>query len=178
MKADEIGVLIIDDDKHFRALLQAVLEAFGVRRIAQARDGHEALSLLPNFKADIAITDMRMDPMNGIDLVLRLRHDSKSPDPFLPIIMVSAYDGKETVAAARDAGVHEFMVKPVSAKDIVSRMAHIIDNPPLFIRTKGYFGPDRRRRRHLQEWGAGSRLTAAYADWPRLEAEKTANQLN
>jgi hypothetical protein len=50
------------------------------------------------------------------------------------------------VEAARDAGVTEFLVKPITAHSLFSRIAEIIERPRAFVRCEGYFGPDRRRK--------------------------------
>jgi DNA-binding response OmpR family regulator len=60
--------------------------------------------------------------------------------------MLSGYTEYRRVTEARDAGVNEFLAKPISAKALYQRFASIIDNPRPFIRTKHYFGPDRRRQ--------------------------------
>jgi response regulator RpfG family c-di-GMP phosphodiesterase len=75
-----------------------------------------------------------------------VRNAPDSPNPFIPIIMVSGYSSKECVNAARDAGVTEFLAKPVSSKAILSRLVAVIESPRPFVRTKTYFGPCRRRR--------------------------------
>ena len=61
---------------------------------------------------------------------------------------INRRDNTETqrVVEARDAGINEFLAKPISAKAIYLRIASIIDRPRSFIRTKAYFGPDRRRQ--------------------------------
>jgi CheY-like chemotaxis protein len=87
-----------------------------------------------------------MAPMDGLALTRFLRTSPASPDPFLPIIMITGFADRERVHAARDAGVTEFLVKPISAAALFSRIYSIIANPRPFVRIGGYFGPDRRRR--------------------------------
>jgi len=60
--------------------------------------------------------------------------------------MLSGYTEYGRVIEARDAGVNEFLAKPISAKALYQRFAAIIDNPHLFIRAKHYFRPGRRRQ--------------------------------
>jgi len=59
--------------------------------------------------------------------------------------MLTGHSEKKRVIAARDAGVTEFLAKPISAKALYQRILNIVANPRPFIRTKNYFGPDRRR---------------------------------
>jgi len=59
--------------------------------------------------------------------------------------MVTGHTEKSRVMAARDAGVTEFLAKPISAKALYQRIVNVVANPRPFIKTKSYFGPDRRR---------------------------------
>jgi DNA-binding response OmpR family regulator len=59
--------------------------------------------------------------------------------------MLTAHSDKRRVTMARDAGVTEFLAKPVSAKALYQRVMNCVANPRPFIKTRNYFGPDRRR---------------------------------
>ena len=87
-----------------------------------------------------------MEPLDGLDFVRLVRTAKDSPNPYVPIIMLSGYTEYRRVTEARDAGINEFLAKPISARALYLRFASIIDNPRPFIRTKSYFGPDRRRQ--------------------------------
>jgi two-component system, chemotaxis family, chemotaxis protein CheY len=58
---------------------------------------------------------------------------------------VTGHSEKKRVISARDAGVTEFLAKPISAKSLYHRILNIVINPRPFIKSKNYFGPDRRR---------------------------------
>jgi DNA-binding response OmpR family regulator len=75
-----------------------------------------------------------------------VRTDDDSPNMFLPIIMMTGHTERARIFSARDAGVTEFLAKPVTAKSLLMRLTNIIEHPRPFVRAKGYFGPDRRRR--------------------------------
>jgi len=64
----------------------------------------------------------------------------------VPIIMLTGYTEMHRVTEARDAGVNEFLAKPVSAKKLYSRIVAIIEHNRNFIKIKQFFGPDRRRK--------------------------------
>jgi len=87
-----------------------------------------------------------MDRLNGIEFTRMVRTDEDSPDRFVPIIMLTCYTEKARVFEARDAGVTEFMAKPVSAQSLYDRIASVIEGPRRFVEVGSYFGPDRRRR--------------------------------
>ena len=59
--------------------------------------------------------------------------------------MLTGHSEKKRVVSARDAGVTEFLAKPISAKGLYQRIVNVVANPRPFIKTKTYFGPDRRR---------------------------------
>jgi len=60
--------------------------------------------------------------------------------------MLTGHTEMNRVVEARDAGVHEFLAKPISVKGLYSRIRSIIERPRPFVRAGLYFGPDRRRR--------------------------------
>ncbi len=143
---DNIRVLVLDDNRHMRSLVKSILHALGVKEIREASDAPEAFKELQHFHADIIIADWYMEPLDGLDFVRLVRTAKDSPNPYVPIIMLTGYTEYQRVCEARDAGVNEFLAKPISAKALYMRFASIIDNPRAFIRTKTYFGPDRRRQ--------------------------------
>lgn len=144
---ESLSFLIIDDNVHMRTLIRQILYGLNVKRLTESADGAQALKELRVRMPDIVLTDWRMSPIDGIELTRFIRQSSDSPNPFVPIIMISAYSEKQRVTEARDAGINEFVVKPFSAKLLYTRLWSVIDNPRPFVRTKSYFGPDRRRRR-------------------------------
>lgn len=141
-----LNFLVVDDNKHMRALVKSILHALGVKSILEAGDGADAFKELRHFPADVIICDWSMSPLDGLDFVRMVRTGSDSPNPFVPIIMLTGHTEMHRVMEARDSGVHEFLAKPISAKGIYSRIRAIIESPRPFIRAGLYFGPDRRRK--------------------------------
>jgi two-component system chemotaxis response regulator CheY len=141
----QLSVLLVEDNFTMRSLLRDVLVAFGISDITSVSDGGRAWRVLQEFPADIAIVDWNMRPVSGLQLVKRIRQAADSPNPFLPIIMLTAYSEQRRVMAGRDAGVTEFLVKPVTPARLYGRIAAIIEQNRGFIRSQDYFGPDRRR---------------------------------
>ena len=138
--------MVVDDNRHMRALIKSLLHALGIKRIADAAGAPEAFKELKHFSADLIITDWHMEPLDGLDFVRLVRTADDSPNPYVPIIMLTGHTEAHRVMEARDAGVNEFLSKPISARGLFSRMLKVIDDPRQFVRTKTYFGPDRRRR--------------------------------
>jgi two-component system, chemotaxis family, chemotaxis protein CheY len=140
-----IQVLLVDDNPHMRTIASAVLKSAGVRKVLEAGDGGAALQLLRDHPVDLAIVDYKMFPLDGVAFTRLVRNSPDSANPYLPIIMMTGHSGKERVYEARDAGVTEFLVKPITAKAVLDRIQSVIWKPRPFVKTEGYFGPDRRR---------------------------------
>jgi two-component system, chemotaxis family, chemotaxis protein CheY len=108
---------------------------------------------------DIVMTDLSMEPLDGIDFVRLIRNSPDSPNQMIPIVMVTGHSTQKRVAEARDAGVTEFLTKPVTARGVIERINEVVEHPRPFIRTESYFGPDRRRRVDHDYSGAMRRST-------------------
>lgn len=143
---ENLKALIVEDNAHMRALLRALLNSVGIRDVAEAAHGGTALDVLRQRRSDLVLSDMAMSPMDGLEFTRRVRNDEQSPNPFVPIIMITGHTEKHRVEAARDAGVTEFLAKPITAHNLFSRIAKIVEQPRAFVRCDSYFGPDRRRR--------------------------------
>jgi len=149
-----LRILLVDDHAGMRRLLRAILQAFGIRKIAEAETVAEALEKLREFQPDIAIVDYLFHQGNGLTFVKAVR--GGEIDPLLPIVMVTGSSTGELVAAAREAGVTEFVAKPVRPEALRLRLNEIVLRPRNFIRSATFFGPDRRRNKKAAMPGAVS----------------------
>ncbi len=143
---ERLNFLVVDDNSYMRFLVGSVLRALGARHIEEATDGADAYARLGTYAADVVICNWQMSPMDGLEFVRLLRTDTNSPNPFVPVIMLTAHTEAKRVVEARDAGVSEILAKPFSAHQLYSRIRAIIEHPRPFIRAQTYVGPDRRRR--------------------------------
>jgi CheY-like chemotaxis protein len=146
IRFDKLRVLVVDDNQHMRKLVVAVLQAVGVRDMFEAPDGEHAWKHLRESNPDVIILDWQMDGMTGLEFARLVRGSPRSPNVFVPIIMLTGHTHIDQVRQARDAGVNEFLAKPVSVKAILARLVNVIEHPRPYIRTDSYFGPCRRRR--------------------------------
>jgi len=142
-----LSVLIVDQSAPMRSLVKQILYSFRIRSIVECSNGAQALKELKHFHADVLITDWMMEPVNGLNLTREIRAGDESGNQYLPIIMLSGHTELESVMEARDAGINEFVAKPVSVSALLSRLMLIIENPRPFVRTEEYFGPSRRRKK-------------------------------
>jgi two-component system, chemotaxis family, chemotaxis protein CheY len=140
-----LSVLVVEDNAHMRKLVCSLLKALGGIETMEAGSTGQAWDVVQKRRPDVIVLDWMLGEESGIHFARKLRAQSTSPTPFVPIIMLTAYSSAEHVREARDAGVNEFLVKPVSVAAIYSRLLMVTQNPRPYIRTETYFGPCRRR---------------------------------
>ena len=137
--------LVIDDNTFMRRVIRALLHGFGAREVFEAEDGAAGLESFMAHGPDVVILDWEMPILDGLEVARMIRTPANSINPYTPIIMVSGHSEKNRVNQARDAGVNEFLAKPISSKALYDRVFAVIAHPRNFVRTKTFFGPDRRR---------------------------------
>ncbi|MDF1544446.1 MAG: sigma-54 dependent transcriptional regulator [bacterium] len=101
-------LLIVDDESSQRALLAGFLTKNGFT-IEQAASGEEAIAIYPKFFSPIALVDLKMPGMGGLELIGKL----KEINPFIQIIVLTAFGSVETAVSAMRAGANDYLTKPV-----------------------------------------------------------------
>ena len=142
-----LQIMVVDDNRPTRTLIQRVLTSLGTGKVVEADNAQHAMGLIRMDLPDIILVDYRMDGIDGVKFVRELRTAEGAPNPYIPIIMVTANGDRPAVEAARDAGVNEFVAKPISVSLLANRLAAVIEKARPFVKTPDYFGPDRRRRK-------------------------------
>jgi two-component system chemotaxis response regulator CheY len=141
----DIHVLVVDDNKQMRFLLRCLLRAGGITDVSEAETASDAFGIMGCRPVDLIIVDWMMQPIDGLAFTRMVRWDAKSPNPYVPLLMLTAHTETSRVAAARDAGVSGFVKKPISARVLFDRMTSALTDTRLFIKTDSFMGPDRRR---------------------------------
>ncbi len=141
-----LRVLILEDNGHMSSVLRAILQGFGVRELVEVRDAAAAFEACRDSQPDVAIVDYELGDITGLEFTQLIRTADDTPNPYLPVILVTAHSERWRVLEAINAGVNEFVVKPVSAVALYARLRAVIERPRAFVRARSYFGPDRRRR--------------------------------
>lgn len=142
---ESIRFLIVEDNANMATILRTMLQGLGCRDIKEARDVGHGLEIVMNSRPDIALVDFELEDMNGVEFVNFVRGAPDSVNPYLPIIMITAHSSRGVVGEALEAGVNEFLTKPISAKALYDRVYRIIEAPRMNIKVDNYRGPDRRR---------------------------------
>lgn len=145
-KLDQIKILVVEDMFPMLTLIKSLLNIFGFKKIFSARNGEAGYKLYLKEEPDLIITDWHMEPMDGLEMINKIRTDKNSPNPYVPIIVMTGYSSRKRVETARDNGMTEFLMKPYTAKDLYNKIVQLIEKPRQFIKCEKFFGPDRRRR--------------------------------
>jgi response regulator NasT len=107
-------VLVAEDETIIRLDLRDLLERSGFEVCAEARDGEEAVELARAARPDVAIMDVKMPKLDGIEAARRILDERP-----IPIVMLTAYGQDELVARAVEAGVFGYLVKPFREQDLL-----------------------------------------------------------
>lgn len=145
----KLKILVVEDHPAQAATLRAMLEGFGVTRIDMAVDAEAAVRFLKTGTLyDLMLCDYNLGATNGISLTKAVRTDTNLTNRYMPIIMLTADPRTDRNIMARDAGVNDFLAKPVQPAILLRMIEIVLQRPRAYVETdSGYFGPDRRRRK-------------------------------
>jgi AmiR/NasT family two-component response regulator len=109
-----VRILVAEDETIIRMDLRDLLQRAGFEVCAEARDGEEAVALARSERPDLAIMDVKMPRLDGIEAARRILDERP-----IPIVMLTAYGQEELVARAVEAGVFGYLVKPFREQDLL-----------------------------------------------------------
>lgn len=159
----KLKVLIADDSEFMRKLIRELIDILHISNVRVVGDASAAWDVLHEFAPDLIFTDWNMPPTSGLDFVRRVRSEKSVPNPFVPIIMVTGYRELTRIREARDAGVNELIIKPLTTSVLFDRIQSVVEDTRNFIRTDAFFGPDRRRGKRPPYQGVERRLASLKA---------------
>lgn len=154
-----LSVLVVDDNQFMRVIVNTLLRALGIRDVRECVDGADAFSVMKSWRPDVVIIDQHMQPISGLEFATLLRRGDDIDVFDVPLILLTAHTERSTIEGARDAGIDEILAKPLAATALLQRLTAVIENRRLFIRSKTYCGPDRRRRQDPRYKGVMRRAT-------------------
>jgi response regulator NasT len=111
-------ILIAEDETIIRLDLRELLEKAGFEVCAEAKDGEEAVALARSVEPDLALLDVKMPKLDGIEAARQILDERP-----IPIVMVTAYGEEELVSRAVEAGVFGYLVKPFRESDLLPAIA-------------------------------------------------------
>ena len=163
-------VVVVDDHELLRAGTRRLLEeAGGFTVVGEADDGEHALEVIAASNPDIALVDIRLPSMNGIELAERIA----MAHPAVTVLILSAYDDEDYVRAAFEAGVSGYLLKTTRGPELVSGILNACDRGP--VRPAGQRRPVARDARTTP--GAVPPLTTREQDVVRLAAQGLTNRV-
>lgn len=123
---DGVGVLVVDDDEAMRTLVCRMLKRMKIGQIHEAEGGPQALERLADGAEgiNIVVCDWNMPGMSGMDLFKQV-HATK---PQLPFLMLTGRADLDSVVAAKKAGVHGYIVKPISPQELKTKISFLISH--------------------------------------------------
>lgn len=127
LKLNPMDVLIVDDDEVLIETASETLESLGLH-VDKARNGTEAIEMIKNRKEanndySVAIIDLKMPDMDGVETIRRIRTDAKSS---VPTLLISAYDLTDIEKKAKEAGASGFLSKPIFRSTIYDKINEIL----------------------------------------------------
>jgi response regulator NasT len=107
-------ILLAEDETIIRLDLRELLEHAGYEVVGEARDGEEAVALARSLEPDLAVMDVKMPRLDGIDAARAILEERP-----VPIVMLTAFGQRELIERAAEAGVFGYLVKPFREQDIL-----------------------------------------------------------
>lgn len=118
-------ILVVDDSSTMRRIIKNTLNHLGYKDLLEAEDGAQAWeALCANNDVNVLVTDWNMPNMNGLELVKKVRSETKYVD--MPIIMVTTEGGKAEVITALKAGVNNYIVKPFTPQVLKEKLEAVL----------------------------------------------------
>jgi two-component system, chemotaxis family, chemotaxis protein CheY len=123
---DGLNVLVVDDDEAMRMLVCRMLRRMRIENILEASGGEQALERLSAAPSgvNIVICDWNMPGMSGMDLFKQVH----ARTPKLPFLMLTGRADLDSVVAAKKAGVHGYIVKPISPAELKTKISFLLSN--------------------------------------------------
>ena len=156
-------VLIVDPAPASARLLAELLQNIGLGQAWMAGSTTQALAIAAAVDPQLIFTEFAYEGVDGVAFTRKLRRGHLGCR-MAPVIMVTAQATPASIMAARDSGVHEFLRKPFTIKDLIRRIEAVAAKPRNWVEAVGYVGPDRRRFNSGEYRGARRRRADAAAD--------------
>lgn len=163
MPFKHLDAIVATDQQDSAMAATHLLRTAGLRKLRIARDGAEALEAARQRTPDFLLLDLAL--LHDTHLALRaVRRDENEHLRRLPVVPLVVSATAATIAALRDAGANEILVKPLTGEKLVGRIRAMLRTPRAFVDTAAYFGPDRRRSTGENYTGPRRRVSDAADD--------------
>lgn len=130
---DDWSFLIVDDNPAALATLRTLMMVLGLEPPLEAMGGQEAMEMVRDNALDCIITDLRMEPMSGVDFIRWVRKSNLAPNPSVRILAISAYRDPAEVSAIAMEGASGFLGKPLSIPTLRTALQQLRNRPGYFV---------------------------------------------
>lgn len=141
----DVKILLIEADLAQADMIRKILYPLGCTQVSSARSAEEADEISLKTIFDIIICNWDLPGVSGVDFCKTLRRNYQSKQQMLPIVLYSTRNQLNDVLAARDSGIHEYIILPFTSKALIERLYMMAEQPRNFLLTNIFVGPDRRR---------------------------------
>lgn len=139
----KLDILVIEQNPLTLEAIQMLLTNLGLKSVTCAPDVDQGFELFKKEPVDLVLCDWSPG-VDGTDFLNRVRKDKAKTNPYIPVMILSAYSDEAFIQKAVNAGTNDFIAKPFTPRRIYQRLKKAIELPHLFIRSGSYFGPCRR----------------------------------
>lgn len=123
---EKTRILVIEDERHTRQIVCAMLRQLGFERVDEATNGEDGFNELLRTRPAIVLCDIHMEPMGGLDFLAKLRALANPSIAETPVIFLTADHQQETVLSAKKTGADAYLAKPVSPAMLQQRLDIIL----------------------------------------------------
>jgi len=121
---DEVRILLVDDLTSMRKVVRKLLSSLGYTNVREARDASEAVKILSLSRFDLIISDWNMPTMSGHQLLEFVR--GRDQLEHVPFVMLTMQSDKDSVIAAKESGVSDYLVKPFTVDELESKLQRLL----------------------------------------------------
>ncbi|MCB0163393.1 MAG: response regulator transcription factor [Anaerolineae bacterium] len=146
-------ILVVDDENTLRHFLRLHLQANGYQ-VSEAADGHEAKRLIAQDRFDVALVDLRLTDMDGLEIMRHLRHH----EPQTRVIILTGHATVNSAVEALRQGAHDYLIKPCNTAELLTSVANAINRQPAVSEAQ-LAGPDIMEVRELKVNKASRQVT-------------------
>lgn len=118
----KLAILVVDDEENIRNVLETVFTSKGYG-VIKAANGFEAIKVVENARVDLAIIDIKMPGMDGMELLSRIKEHSSE----FPVVVMTGFADVETTAKALKAGASDFLAKPFGAQEVFHSVSRLLE---------------------------------------------------
>ena len=126
---EELDVIVIDDSKSMQTIVRSMLIAMRVHRVRVFDTADEALQSMLTEPPHIILTDWKMKPTNGYQLLRSIRQRQMAPLCYVPLMFITAHGTRALVERALRSGAHHLLVKPLSPAALFDRLLWVTRDP-------------------------------------------------